>query len=281
MKDLSNTLKRSKTHKYHWSARESGHRLYFCSSRPNLNNSRGVKKERGKAITLLDRNTSTFAYRDLPNGRYYEYYIQTACLENKQVKSISYYYASGEGSGVGVDLLEDLEGRLIMPTNYYFDVKGGKVSEHTKKQKPSNKPINEFSLIDLCSKVKGVQGDSWSKVKEATLNAPSSIRSANNQIMKFYAKKFHDGKISKRLFSYCIGIRKRCDHQPRHFPFKLKDKLCDVYSLYEESRPFPPPEVKVKRAEGIALRLISDWHSQHDFALDLDPINKHLNNKHK
>ena len=251
MKDLSNKLKRSKTHKYHWSARESGHRLYFCSSRPNLNNSRGVKKERGKAITLLDRNTSTFAYRDLPNGRYYEYYIQTACLENKQVKSISYYYASGEGSEVGVDLLEDLEGRLIMPTNYYFDIKGGKVSEHkVKKPKLS------------CSKIKGVQGALWSKDKEATY-----MKSANNKIMKFYAKKFHDGKISKRLFSYCIGVRKRCDNITRNFPFKIKDKLCDVYALYEENHPLPPPEVKVNRAEEIALEAIKEWHSQYDFAL--------------
>jgi hypothetical protein len=118
--------------------------LYFCSSRPNLNNSRGITKERGKAITLLDRNTSTFAYRDLPNGRYYEYWIQYACLENKQVKTISYYYAQGENAGVGFDLLEDLEGRLIMPTTYYFDVKGGKVTDHIKKQKPS------------CSKIKAV-----------------------------------------------------------------------------------------------------------------------------
>ena len=248
-KDLSNTLKRSKTHKYHWTARESGHRLYFCSSRPNLNNSRGVKKERGKSITLLDRTTCNFAYRDLPNGRYYEYYIQTACLENKQVKTISYYYAYGENAGVGVDLLEDLEGRLIMPTNYYFDVKGGKVTDHIKKKKPS------------CTKVKGVQGASCSRIKGDTLNTPSSIRSANNKMMKFYAKKFHDGKISKRLFSYCIGVRKKCDNQYRHFPFKLKDKLCNVYSLYEEDHPLPPPEVKVKRAEEIALKAIIEWQN--------------------
>ena len=143
MKDLSNKLKRSKTHNYHWSCDEAGCRLYFCSSRPNLNKSRGVKKERGKAITLLDRNTSTFSYRDLPNGRYYEYWIQYACLENKQVKTISYYYAQGENARVGFDLLEDLSGKDICPTNYYFDVKGGKVTDHTKKLKKQGANINE------------------------------------------------------------------------------------------------------------------------------------------
>jgi len=154
MKDLSNKLKRSKTHNYHWSCDEAGCRLYFCSSRPNLNKSRGVKKERGKVITLLDRNTSTFAYRDLPNGRYYEYWIPYICLENKQVKTISYYYAYGENAGVGFDLLEDLNGKDIYPSDIYFDVKGGKVTDHIKKQKPS------------CSKIKGNQGASWSKCKD-------------------------------------------------------------------------------------------------------------------
>jgi len=252
MKDLSNKLKRSKTHKFRWSARDAGHRLYLCSSRPNLHNSRGIKKERGKAITLLDRNTSTFAYRDLPNGRYYEYYIQTACLENKQVKTIYYYYAQGEDDGVGVDLLEDLEGRLIMSTNYYFDVKGGKVADHTKKEKPS------------CSKTKGNEGTSWSKNKEATY-----IKGANHKIMKFYAKKLHNGKISKRLFAHCIGVRTRCDNIAQNFPFKIKDRLCDVYSLYHDYHPFQPPEVKVKRAEEIALEEIKEWNDQVDFALEM------------
>ena len=95
-------------------------------------------------ITLLDRNTSTFAYRDLPNGRYYEYWIPYACLENKQVKTISYYYAYGKNAGVGFDLLEDLNGKDIYPSDIYFDVKGGKVTDHIKKPKTSR------------SKVKGV-----------------------------------------------------------------------------------------------------------------------------
>ena len=154
MKDLSNKLKRSKTHNYHWSCDEAGCRLYFCSSRPNLDKSRGVQKERGKVITLLDRNTSTFAYRDLPNGRYYEYWIPYACLENKQVKTISYYYAYGENAGVGFDLLEDLNGKDIHSSDYYFDVKGGKVSEHKDKKKKTS-----------CSKIKGNKGTSWSKNK--------------------------------------------------------------------------------------------------------------------
>ena len=147
MKDLSNKLKRSKTHNYHWSCNEAGCRLYFCSSRPNLNKSRGVKKERGKAITLLDRNTSTFAYRDLPNGRYYEYWIQYACLENKQVKTISHYYAQGENARVGFDLLEDLSGKDICPTNYYFDVKGGKVTDHTKSLKHHAPKSRQFKTV--------------------------------------------------------------------------------------------------------------------------------------
>ena len=158
MKDLSNKLKRSKTHNYHWSSNEAGCRLYFCSSRPNLSKSRGVQKERGKAITLLDRNTSTFAYRDLPNGRYYEYWIPYACLENKQVKTISYYYAYGENAGVGFDLLEDLDGKYIYPSDIYFDVKGGKVTDHTKKPKTS------------CTKVKGTQEASWSKFRVKSNN---------------------------------------------------------------------------------------------------------------
>jgi HD superfamily phosphohydrolase YqeK len=93
------------------------------------------------------------------------------------------------------------------------------------------------------------------------------MKSANDKIMKFYAKKFHDGKISKKLFSYCIGVRTRCDNIAKNFPFKLKDKLCDVYSLYHEYHPFPPPEVKVKRAEEIALEEIKEWCDQVDFAL--------------
>lgn len=134
-KDLADTFKRSKTHKYN----SCSCHLYFCSTQPNLDKSNGrIKKERGKAITLLHMPEARKSFEELPNGRYYEYFIQDGAIEQKQVKTISYFYAQGKNAGVGVDLLEDLEHRIINSQDLCFDVKGG-VKTYKEIKKPKNK----------------------------------------------------------------------------------------------------------------------------------------------
>ena len=135
-KERGDTFKRSKTHKYN----SCSCHLYFCSTQPNLDKSNGrIKKERGKAITLLHMPEARKSFEELPNGRYYEYFIEDCAIAQKQVKTISYLYAQGEKAGVGVDLLEDLEHRVINSQDLCFDVKGGvKTYKEIKKPKFPN-----------------------------------------------------------------------------------------------------------------------------------------------
>lgn len=111
-------MQKSKTFKY----KPRRTHKYFYSTKPKIDVN-GLTKQKGEPIRLYTMSELRALYPNLPNGRYYEYYISNdSCFEGKQCKEYL-----NDGIPLILEVYESIEPKYIHSQNICVDVKGGKL----------------------------------------------------------------------------------------------------------------------------------------------------------
>ena len=181
------------------------HHYYFFSSKPKLDE-RGLTKQRGQNIVLSDMSHCRSSYPELPNGRYYEYFIRhDQFLKGKQCKEFTLIDKKADHKQlVAVQIFESIPAKHIESQGLCFDVKGGVV---------------KFAEVVKVSKTK--QTDS---------------RISNDKFMKFIQSHRDMNHLDVRSFFYFAELYNGCQRLNKGIPYKAKDLICNVYSSHNDKK---------------------------------------------
>ena len=181
------------------------HHYYFFSSKPKLDE-RGLTKQRGQNIVLSNMSHCRSSYPELPNGRYYEYFIRhDQFLKDKQCKEFTLIDKKADHKEVvAVQVFESISAKHIESQGLCFDVKGGVVK-----------------FLDIAKASQTKHTDSYV---------------ANEKFMKFIQGHRNMEHLDVRSFFYFAELYNGCQRLNKGIPYKAKDLICNVYSSYNDKK---------------------------------------------
>ena len=146
------------------------------------------------------------SYPELPNGRYYEYFIRhDEFLKGKQCKEFTLIdKKANHKQVVAVQSFESIPAKHIESQGLCFDVKGGVV---------------KFADVAKVSQTK-----------------QTDLRVANEKFMKFIQGHRDMKHLDVSSFFYFAELYNECQRLNKGIPYKAKDLICNVYSNYNDKK---------------------------------------------
>lgn len=178
---------------------------YFFSSKSNLDK-KGLTKQRGQNIVLSNMTHCRSSYPELPNGRYYEYFIRNdKFLKNKQCKEFTLIDKKADHKQVvAVQIFESIPAKYIESQGLCFNVKGGAVK--------------------------------FADVSKKSQNQQASPHAPNEKFMQFIQSHRNMKHLDVRSYFYFVELYNQCQSLNKGIPYKAKDLISNVYSSHNDKK---------------------------------------------
>jgi hypothetical protein len=186
--------------------------FYFCAYSSQLHK-KGLQRDGKNPLQFFMRDITRQKYESLPNGRYYEYNLNSlSAFKNKPCKKYYILDANKSKVFVGFELYEDIPSSAINTDQLYFDVKGGKLNYL---KKPKKKSAGAYKQ----------------NINKAIGSSPNAHRGkfAEKYIQMILGHK-RMNHISHEVYCHAMLILRKCAGLNLIIPHKFKTLLYDIYA---------------------------------------------------